>query len=110
VLLEGLVSGGGVDIRDAAAISLLTEVAQSLQLVHQRCGEQYLAYLCHELLPRLGWPPEAAQQLVAHISASETRVIKDFLKSALQQIKQQQQQQQQQAAAAAVAAAAGGGG
>jgi hypothetical protein len=96
VLLEGLVGGGGPDIRDAAAISLLTEVAQGLQLVHQRCGEPYLAYLCQQLLPRMGWPPEAAAQLAGHIRGGETRVLKDFLKAALQQIKQQQQQQQQQ--------------
>ncbi|KAI7842372.1 hypothetical protein COHA_004011 [Chlorella ohadii] len=95
VLLEALVASS-IDIRDAAAISLLTEVAQSLQLVHSRCGEAYLAYLCTALLPRMGWPPEAAQQLMAHITGSEVRVLKDFLKSALQQIKQQQQQQQRQ--------------
>ncbi len=59
-----------IDIRDAAAISLLTEVAQSLQLVHSRCGEAYLAYLCTALLPRMGWPPEAAQQLMAHITGA----------------------------------------
>jgi len=94
VLLEALVaSTSSVDIRDAAAISLLTEVAQSLQLVHQRCGEQYLGYLCTVLLPRMGWPPEAAQQLVGHITSSETKALKDFLKVALQQIRQQQQQQ-----------------
>ena len=95
VLLEALVNSS-VDIRDAAAISLLTEVAQSLQLVHSRCGEQYLGYLCSTLLPRMGWPPQAAQQLVAHITGSDTKTLKDFLKAALQQIKQQQQQQRQQ--------------
>jgi hypothetical protein len=81
-----------LDTRDAASISLLTEVAQSLQLVHQRCGEQYLAYLCSSLLPRMGWPAEAAQQLAANISGGDAKALKDFLKSALQQIKQQQQQ------------------
>ena len=158
VLLEALVASS-IDIRDAAAISLLTEVAQCLQLVHSRCGEAYLAYLCTALLPRMGWPPEAAQQLVTHITGacgrggmrvweagscsgawygwgdersggrraaaacgsrptapwgwparinmlrppctcphagSEVKVLKDFLKSALQQIKQQQAQRQQQ--------------
>ena len=105
MLLESLVRSS-VDIRDAAAISLLTEVAQSLQLVHARCGGEYLAWLCGVLLPRMGWPPEAAQQLAGHITGSDTKALKDFLKSALQQIKaqqaaqqaaQQQQQQQQQA-------------
>ncbi len=96
VLLEGLVSSGGVDIRDAAAISLLTEVAQSLKLVHSRCGEPYLAYLATSLLPRMGWPPEAAQQLVGHITGSEVRALKDFLKIVLQQVRAQQQQQQRQ--------------
>ncbi|KAL4444906.1 hypothetical protein ABPG77_003956 [Micractinium sp. CCAP 211/92] len=91
VLLEGLAAqGSSVDIRDAAAISLLTEIAQSLQLVHARCGEPYLAHLCGSLLPRLGWPPEAAQQLVAHITGSETKALKDFLKVVLQQIRQAQ--------------------
>lgn len=69
MLLEALVASS-IDIRDAAAISLLTEVAQSLQLVHSRCGEAYLAYLCTALLPHMGWPPEAAQQLVAHITGA----------------------------------------
>ena len=69
MLLEALVASS-IDIRDAAAISLLTEVAQSLQLVHSRCGEAYLAYLCTALLSRMGWPPEAAQQLVAHITGA----------------------------------------
>ncbi|PSC72015.1 exportin-T isoform X1 [Micractinium conductrix] len=92
VLLEALVAGG-VDIRDAAAISLLTEVAQSLQLVHQRCGEAYLSYLCTALLPSMGWPAEASQQLVAHITGSQPKALKDFLKVALQQLRQQQQQQ-----------------
>lgn len=45
VCLEGLV-GSGVDIRDAAAISLLTEVSQSLKLVHEKCGQPFLAHLC----------------------------------------------------------------
>jgi hypothetical protein len=36
----------GVDIRDAAAISLLTEVSQSLKLVHEKCGQPFLAHLC----------------------------------------------------------------
>ena len=66
MLLEALVASS-IDIRDAAAISLLTEVAQSLQLVHARCGEPYLAYLSTALLPRMGWPPEAVQQLAHHI-------------------------------------------
>lgn len=91
VLLEGLVAQGStVDIRDAAAISLLTEVALSLQLVHARCGEPFLAHLCGSLLPRLGWPPEAAQQLAAHITGSEAKALKDFLKVVLQQIRQAQ--------------------
>lgn len=91
MLLEGLVAQGStVDIRDAAAISLLTEVALSLQLVHARCGEPFLAHLCGSLLPRLGWPPEAAQQLAAHITGSEAKALKDFLKVVLQQIRQAQ--------------------
>jgi hypothetical protein len=97
VLLEGLVAGGGgVDIRDAAATSLLTEVAQSLQLVARRCGQPYLAYLASNLLPRMGWPGEAVQQLLALVTGGEVRALKDFLKVVLQEIRKQQQQQQQQ--------------
>ena len=42
----------------------------------------------------------AAQQLAANISGGDAKALKDFLKSALQQIKQQQQQQQQAAGGA----------
>lgn len=84
--LQGLV-GSGVDIRDAAAISLLTEVSQSLQLVHSKCGQPFLAHLCGVVLPRMGWPPPAQEQLVLLITQSDPKALKDFLKAALQQLK-----------------------
>lgn len=87
VCLESLVSG--VDVRDAAAISLLTEVSLSLKLVHEKCGQPFLAYLCSTVLPRMGWPPAAQQQLVMHITQSDAKQLKDFLKAALLELKAQ---------------------
>lgn len=37
------------------------------------------------VLPRMGWPPAAQEQLVFHITQSDPKQLKDFLKAALQQ-------------------------
>lgn len=90
VLIEGLAAPGSiVDVRDAAAISLLTEVAVQLQAMHRLGGAQFIGFLCGTTLPKLGWPALAVEQLVAHITQSEPKVLKDFLKQALLELRQQ---------------------
>lgn len=88
VLFEGLATpGSGIDIRDAAAISLLTEVAVQLKAVHRLTGQAFLGHLCGVSLPKLGWPPAAQEQLVAHITQSEVKQLKDFLKTAVLELR-----------------------
>ena len=89
---------GAVSTAPPATWALLKAwvAVQALKLVYAKCGEAYLAYLVGAVLPALGWPPQAQQQLVAHIQQSEVKALKDFLKAALQQLR--------------AAAAAGGGG
>lgn len=89
VLLEGLASPTcPVDVRDAAAISLLTEVATQLQSVYRFGGDAFLGHLCGVTLLRLGWPPAAQEQLVAHITQSQPKALKDFLKQAFIELRQ----------------------
>lgn len=45
---------------------------------------------CHTrsaVLPRMGWPPAAQEQLVFHITQSDPKALKDFLKAALLQLR-----------------------
>lgn len=63
--------------------------------LHPALGEPLCVPHCHALppppprrstvLPRMGWPPAAQEQLVFHITQSDPKQLKDFLKAALQQ-------------------------
>jgi hypothetical protein len=44
-------------------------------------------WCCRTVLPRMGWPPAAQEQLVFHITQSDAKQLKDFLKAALQQLR-----------------------
>ena len=89
VLLEALASPTStVDVRDAAAIQLLTEVAVQLQTVYRLGGDRFLSHLYGVTLPRLGWPPAAQEQLVGHITQSQPKALKDFLKQAFIELRQ----------------------
>ena len=89
MLLEGVATpGSGIDVRDAAAISLLLEIAVQLKAVHRLGGQAFLSHLCAVTLPKLGWPAAAQEQLVAHIAQSEPKQLKDFLKAALLELRQ----------------------
>jgi len=46
-----------------------------------------LSSLCRTVLPRMGWPPAAQEQLILHITQSDSKQLKDFLKAALQQLR-----------------------
>ena len=101
VLVEGLAGPcSTIDVRDAASIALLTEVAVQLKSMHALFGDEYLTQLCGVTLPKLGWPVSAQEQLVGHITHSEPKALKEFLKQAIIELRQQlpssQQQQSQQ--------------
>ncbi|KAG7675140.1 hypothetical protein Ndes2526B_g07998 [Nannochloris sp. 'desiccata'] len=89
VLLGGLANPDStVDVRDASCISLLSEIATQLKSMHRLGGSLYLSHLFGVTLPRLGWPQAAQEQLVGHISQSETKQLKDFLKQAFIELRQ----------------------
>jgi len=83
---------GTIDGRDAAAISLLTEVAGALILVRRRCGgggggevvEMFDGPVRTTLTQVLGWPVEAREALLSAVAGGEIKGVKDVLKSALQ--------------------------
>lgn len=86
VLIESLtvkLEAGGVDIRDAAAISLLTEVSTQLKNVYAIGGDEYLSQSCGSTITKLGWPREAGEQLAHHIVHSTVKQLKDYLKTIL---------------------------
>lgn len=83
---QGLLDGT-IDGRDAAAISLLTEVAGTLVTVRQRCGgevEMFDGPVRATLTQVLGWPVEPREALLAAVAGGEIKGVKDILKSALQ--------------------------
>lgn len=86
VLLESLtvkVEAGGVDIRDAAAISLLTEVSTQMKSMHSIGGDEYLSKIYQCSISKLGWPHDVGEQLAQHIAQSGTKELKDYLKALL---------------------------
>lgn len=90
VLLESLAvktEAGGVDIRDAAAISLLTEVSMQMKNVYSIGGDDYLQAACGTSIAKLGWPREIGEQLATHIVHSTPKQLKDFLKAWLLEVR-----------------------
>jgi len=88
---QGLLDGT-IDGRDAAAISLLTEVAGALIIVRRRCGgggggevvEMFDGPVRTTLTQVLGWPVEAREALLSAVAGGEIKGVKEILKSALQ--------------------------
>lgn len=72
---------GGIDIRDAASISLLTEIANQVKSLYSIGGELYVQTLCQEAMSTLGWPAETAQQVGQQIIQLEGRSLRTYLKS-----------------------------
>lgn len=80
----GLLRGSsGLDARDAATAALLGEVASALKLLHEKCGDEFLAHLCGRVLPALGAPPDVQQQLVYHLRESDPKALKECLRAML---------------------------
>lgn len=74
---------GPLDVRDAATMQLLTEVATALKLLHECCGDELSVHLCNQVLPGSGLPGELQQQLVRHVRESDARQLKEFLRELL---------------------------
>ena len=74
---------GGVDIRDAASISLLTEIANQVKALYTASRDSYLQVLCQETTTKLGWPMETAQQVSQQIVGLEGRQLRSYLKTVL---------------------------
>lgn len=83
---------GPLDVRDAATITLLSEVSSALKLLHERCGDELSVHLCNQVLPASGLPVELQQQLVRHVRESDARQLKDFLRELLLSARAGQQQ------------------
>ena len=66
VLLRGL-AGAPLELRDAGALGLLGELAAALQLVHAKCGQAYLDYLC-------GWVHGRRGQLLLAWTVQEAAI------------------------------------
>lgn len=77
------IQAGPLDARDAATVTLLTEVSSALKLLHERCGDELSVHLCNQVLPGSGLPGELQQQLVRHVRESEARQLKEFLRELL---------------------------
>lgn len=86
----------GLDPRDAATMSLLTELAAALKLVFAKCGEEFPAHLCGQVLPAVGCPPALSQQLAHLIREGEAKELREALKGLLTMSQQAQQASQQQ--------------
>lgn len=72
-----------LDARDAATVTLLTEVGTALKLLHERCGIELSVHLCNQVLPGSGLPGELQQQFVRHVRESDARQLKEFLRELL---------------------------
>eukprot|EP00879_Flechtneria_rotunda_P007650 GHRR01008022.1.p1 GENE.GHRR01008022.1~~GHRR01008022.1.p1 ORF type:complete len:244 (+),score=108.64 GHRR01008022.1:34-732(+) len=77
------VGHGALDARDAATVSLLGEAASALKLLHQKCGDDFLAHLLSQVFPGTGLPSELQQQLAYHIRDDDAKQLKDFMREVL---------------------------
>lgn len=75
--------GGPLDVRDAATVTLLGEVAAALKLLHERCGNDFSVHLCSRSLPESGLTADVQQQLAFHVRDSDVKHLKDFLRELL---------------------------
>ncbi|GBF91404.1 exportin [Raphidocelis subcapitata] len=75
----------GLDARDAATAAFVGEVAAALKLLYEKCGDEFAAHLCGRVLPSLDLPAEVQQELVRHVRESDSRQLRDCLRSVLLQ-------------------------
>ncbi|KAL0051899.1 hypothetical protein WJX82_004175 [Trebouxia sp. C0006] len=84
VCLQGVFQGG-VDVRDAASSTFLTEVAATLKDLQALCGNDFSAYLQSTAMPATELPNSTQEELVFHILQSEAKDLKAFIRLRLQQ-------------------------
>jgi len=72
---------GGIDIRDAASISLLSEVSNQVKSMYSLGGQEYVQIFCQEAMITLGWSADTAQQVGQQIIQLEGRPLRTYLKS-----------------------------
>ena len=86
VLVFGLLvkpEAGGIDIRDAGSIALLSEIATQVKLLatNDRVGDVFLSAVVETATTRYGWNQEIAGELVAQIRTLDGRALRSYLKS-----------------------------
>ena len=86
VLVFGLLvkpEAGGIDIRDAGSIGLLSEIANQVKLLaaNERVGDVFLSAVVETATTRYGWTQEIAAELVSQIRTLDGRALRSYLKS-----------------------------
>ncbi len=86
VLVFGLLvkpEAGGIDIRDAGSIGLLSEIANQVKLLatNDRVGDVFLTAVVETATNRYGWNQEIAAELVSQIRTLDGRALRSYLKS-----------------------------
>jgi len=72
---------GGIDVRDAASISLMSEVTNQIKALYNALGDEYVAALHQQTTTRLGWSPQLAEEVETQVKQSEGRQLRNYLKS-----------------------------
>lgn len=73
---------GGIDIRDASSISLLSECANQIKaLANSSLGEEYLNSLAVQLPAKLGWGEGVVGEVQSQIKTLDGRSLRTYLKS-----------------------------
>lgn len=72
---------GGIDIRDAASISLLSEISSQVKSMYSLGGEEYIQNFCQEAISTLGWSVETAQHVGQQMIQLDGRPLRTYLKS-----------------------------
>ena len=86
VLVFGLLvkpEAGGIDIRDARSIGLLSEIANQVKLLatNERVGDIFLSAVVETATTRYGWNQEIATELASQIKTLDGRALRTYLKS-----------------------------
>ena len=86
VLVFGLLvkpEAGGIDIRDARSIGLLSEIANQVKLLatNERVGDVFLSAVVETATTRYGWNQEIATELASQIKTLDGRALRTYLKS-----------------------------
>lgn len=78
---------GGIDPGDAASVAFLGEVGCTLRLVFGKCGYDFLVHLTTSVFPKVNFPADLQNELVARIQLADPKELKNFLKSILSKIR-----------------------